>query len=207
MVTRWSIAMQELDFKIHFVPGSQNKWADTLSRLCPNLMELAMDYTPRVMDAPSFIVAALTTSPLASEEESEWMEQAHNFRVGHGGVDRTMHKLGLMGRFWPYMRNHVRLFVRYCPCCQKMSAVRIPINVHKLTTAGEILFDVLNIDFIGPFPRRHTRACHRGLIFKMDRAVPLQGQYGGVSMPLSSRTLRSFRFTQPYTFRSRTTLR
>ena len=33
-----------------------------------------------------------------------------------------------------------------------MSAVRIPINVHKFTTAGEILFDVLKIDFIGPFP-------------------------------------------------------
>ena len=33
-----------------------------------------------------------------------------------------------------------------------MSAVRIPINVHKFTTAGEILFDVLNIDFIGPSP-------------------------------------------------------
>ena len=82
MVTRWSIATQELDFKIHFVPGSQNKWADTLSRLCPNLMELAMDYTPRVMDAPGFIVAALTTCPLASEEESDWMKQAHNFRVG-----------------------------------------------------------------------------------------------------------------------------
>ena len=63
-----------------------------------------------------------------------------------------MHKLDLMGRSWPYMRNHVRLFVRYCPCCQKMSAVRIPINVHKFTTAGEILFDVLNIDFIGTFP-------------------------------------------------------
>ena len=30
VVTHWSIAMQELDFKIHFVPGSQNKWADTL---------------------------------------------------------------------------------------------------------------------------------------------------------------------------------
>ena len=152
MVTRCSIAMQELDFKIHFVPGSQNKWADTLSRLCPNLMELAMDYTPLAMDAPGFIVAALTTCPLASEEESEWIEQAHNFRVGHGGVDWTMHKLGLMRRSWPYIRNHVRLFIRYCPCYQKMSAVRIPINVHKFTTAGEILFDALNIDFIGPFP-------------------------------------------------------
>ena len=71
MVTRWFIAMQELDFKIHFVPGSQNKWADTLSRLCPNLMELAMVYTPQVMDAPGFIVAALTTCTLATEEKSE----------------------------------------------------------------------------------------------------------------------------------------
>ena len=71
VVTRWSTAMQELDFKIHFVPGSQNKWADTLSCLCPNLMELAMDYTPRLMDAPVFIFAALATCPLASEEESE----------------------------------------------------------------------------------------------------------------------------------------
>ena len=82
MVTRWSIEMQELDFKIRFVPGFRNKWADTLSRLCPNLMKLAMDYTPRVMDAPGFIVAALTTCPLASEEESGWMEQAHNFCIG-----------------------------------------------------------------------------------------------------------------------------
>ena len=137
MVTRWSTAMQELDFKIHFVPGSENKWADTLSRFCPNLMELDLDHTPRVMDAPGFIVAALTTCPLTSEEESEWMELAHNFRVGPGGVDRTMHKLGLMGRSWPYMRNHVRLFIR--TCCQKMSAVRIPINVHKFTTAGDVL--------------------------------------------------------------------
>ena len=85
--------MQELDFKIHFVPGSQNKWADALSRLCPNLMELAMDYAPRVMDAPGFIVAALTICPLATEEQSEWIEQGHNFCIGHGGVDRTMHKL------------------------------------------------------------------------------------------------------------------
>ena len=35
-----------------------------------------------------------------------------------------------------------------------MSAVRIPINVHKFTTAGEILFDVLNIVFIGSLPDR-----------------------------------------------------
>ena len=80
--------MQELDYKIHIV---QNKWADTLSRLCPNLMELAMDYTPRIMDPSGLVVAALTTWPLPSEQEAEWMEQAHNFRVGHSDVDRTLH--------------------------------------------------------------------------------------------------------------------
>lgn len=42
-----------------------------------------MDYTPRIMDAPGFVVAELTTWPLPSEQEVEWMEQAHNFRVGH----------------------------------------------------------------------------------------------------------------------------
>ena len=101
------------------MPGSQNKWVDTLSRVCPNLMELAIDYTPRVMNAPDFIVTALTICQLALEEESEWMEQAHNFRVGHGGVDCTMHKLGLMSRSWPYMRNHVRLFIQYCPSARR----------------------------------------------------------------------------------------
>ena len=198
MVTRWSIAMQELDFKIHFVPGSQNKWADTLSHLCPNLMELAMDYTPRVMDAPGFIVAALTTCPLASEEESEWMEQAHNFRVGHSGVDRTMHKLGLMGRSWPYMRNYVRLFVWYCPCCQKMSAVHISINVRQRARYNSMFSTSTSS---APYLTAHT--CLSSSTHSQD------GQScstAGVSMLLSFGTLQSFQFTQPYPFRSRTTL-
>ena len=37
MVARWFIAMQELDFTVHFVKGSENELADALSRLCPNL--------------------------------------------------------------------------------------------------------------------------------------------------------------------------
>ena len=81
MVTRWSIAMQELDFKIHFVPGSQNKWADTLSRLCPNLMELAMDYTPRVMDAPGFIVAE--RSDCEVKKDTSHVDQCIKFFASH----------------------------------------------------------------------------------------------------------------------------
>ena len=42
MVARWFIAMQELDFTVHFVKGSDN---DALSRLCPNLTEIALPMT------------------------------------------------------------------------------------------------------------------------------------------------------------------
>ena len=43
-------------------------------------------------------------------------------------------------------------FIHFCPCCQKMSAVRIPINAHHFATSAHEIFDVLNIDFVGPFP-------------------------------------------------------
>ena len=47
MVTRWFIAMQELDFTVHFVKGTDNELADALSRLCPNLTEIVLPQTIR----------------------------------------------------------------------------------------------------------------------------------------------------------------
>ena len=50
------------------------------------------------------------------------------------------------------MRNHVRDFVRECPCCQKMSAIRIPIQLHHFASSTYNPIDTINMDFIGPFP-------------------------------------------------------
>ena len=36
MVVRWWMALQELDFEIKFIAGSENSIADALSRLCIN---------------------------------------------------------------------------------------------------------------------------------------------------------------------------
>ena len=152
MVARWSIAMQELDYSIHFVPGTANEWADTLSRICPNILELSMDYTPKILDSPGLIVAAIEGCPDTTPEQLEWLEQCHNHLVGHGGLDRTLEKLAELGHNWLYMRYHIRTFIRFCPCCQKMSAVRISINAHHFATSAHAIFDVLNIDFVGPFP-------------------------------------------------------
>ena len=50
------------------------------------------------------------------------------------------------------MKEAVKTFLKNCPCCQKMSAVKIPLNSYTYTTSGYKPMECLNIDFIGPFP-------------------------------------------------------
>ena len=50
------------------------------------------------------------------------------------------------------MRDAVKRFIKNCPCCQKMSAMKCPINAYRHTTSTYKPMECLNIDFIGPFP-------------------------------------------------------
>ena len=85
------------------IKGSDNIVADSFSRL-------------------------LLKTKLDEDLEIEWMrkiprdkyviiETAHNSRVGHGGVDRTMEKLRVLGHSWYGMRSQVKRFIALCPCC------------------------------------------------------------------------------------------
>ena len=70
-----------------------------------------------------------------TREVHELITQAHNGVVGHHGVDRTLSKLWSMNKRWMYMREHVKRFIRQCPCCQKMSYLKVPIHTIPFTTA------------------------------------------------------------------------
>jgi Integrase zinc binding domain len=76
----------------------------------------------------------------------------HNSVVGHGGSERTVAKLISLDHNWPNMRQHVKLFIRQYPCCQKMDNFRIPIKDHHYVTSSYTPFEVLNIDYVGPYP-------------------------------------------------------
>ena len=39
-----------------------------------------------------------------------------------------------------------------CPCCQKMSTLKIPIHTHPFNTSVYTPMERLNIDFVGPYP-------------------------------------------------------
>ena len=102
MVARWFIAMQELDFTVHFVKGTDNELADAPSRLCPNLTEIALPQTTRYngdtsssssSSSSSSTVSALTVIEPPTDEQNVYIQMCHNAIVGHNGVDRTLTRL------------------------------------------------------------------------------------------------------------------
>ena len=50
------------------------------------------------------------------------------------------------------MEEHVRSFIRNCPCCQKLSTIDPKIIASHFSTSTNTIFDTLNVDFLGPFP-------------------------------------------------------
>ena len=114
MVARWFIAMQELHFTVVFVPGTSNVLADALSRLCPNLTEIALPLRTEESEllqtsSSSFAVSALTVIELATDDQLEYIQMCHNAIVGHNGVDRTLTRLFSLQQVWKrtYMLFHV----------------------------------------------------------------------------------------------------
>lgn len=149
MVIRWWIAIQELDYILKFVPGVENTIADTLSRLCPNLTLVDPD---QLDDPTPALLSSITETETLRTPERVTIATCHNEIVGHGGTERTVTKLLNAGHKWAQMRQSVKEFIKECPCCQKMSAIKIPVHTTPFTTSTEQPMEVLNIDFIGPFP-------------------------------------------------------
>ena len=149
MVVRWWIAIQELDYTLRFVPGVENVIADTLSRLCPNLLRMQPGEIP---EAAEEILAAISVRETLPDSQAELIVTCHNSTVGHNGVERTIERLLRAGHKWPCMRQNVKDFIKECACCQKTSAIRVAINTQPYTTSAYEAMEVLNIDFVGPFP-------------------------------------------------------
>ena len=98
MVARWLIAMQEFHFTVVFVPGTSNALADALSRLCPNLTEIALPLRTTELKllptlSSSFTVSALIAVEPVSDDQLEYIRMCHNAFVGHNGADRTLTRL------------------------------------------------------------------------------------------------------------------
>ena len=148
MIVRWYVALSEYTYKIEFIKGVDNDIADSMSRLCRNNM---ID-SPKEYSADMILAAAIIPKIQLTDMQYNAISSVHNSMVGHFGLARTMKRLKANQHKWEFMENHVRYFIDFCPQCQKMSMIKIPIHAHPFTTSSYYPMECLNIDFVGPFP-------------------------------------------------------
>ena len=140
-VKRWKLAIQEFDFDIEHIPGHLNVVADAFSRLIP------------IDEFPASEHLCILDEFKIPKDKYKLIAGVHNSLTGHHGVERTCDKLEKQGHKWIYMKEHVKRFIKKnCPCCQKMSYIKIPIHTHPFTTASYSIMERVNVDTIGPFP-------------------------------------------------------
>jgi hypothetical protein len=153
MVIRWYLALQEFDYTIEYIPGDQNEVADSLSRLCPNLMTSpANTLSTSGLTHPSNTLSAIIPDREIPDEYYDAIRKCHNSIVGHGGVERTVKKIHASRQGWLYLTQDVKKFISNCACCQKMSQINIPIHAVKYIASTYHTMECLNIDFVGPYP-------------------------------------------------------
>jgi RNase H-like domain found in reverse transcriptase/Integrase zinc binding domain len=131
MIVRWYMTLSEFSFKIEFIAGVDNGIADSISLLCRNgMLDRPEEFSHTDAIAASIIPKIKSTSIQYSK-----IAFVHNSRVGHFGLLRTVKRIKDSGISLEFMRQHVRHFIDHCPCCQKMSLLKILIAAHAFTTS------------------------------------------------------------------------
>ena len=163
-VLRWDLYLQNFQIRKEYIKGSENEISDTFSRLCSvsdkneyihPLMEenIETEYLGICQEFDKnteYIAPVEEEARSLSTEVYKLMSKVHNSIVGHLGVERTIKKLIRLDHKWPTMRADVIKFIKECPCCQKMSYLKVPILTSPYTTASLELMKKISMDCIGP---------------------------------------------------------
>ncbi len=138
-VRRWKLYIQEYNFDIEHIKGEKNIVADALTRLV------------EVPEEPEHLLNLMQDN-IIPPQTYRAIGKCHNSKVGHHGIQRTMDKLRAMKYSTKYLMDYVKLFVKRCPACQKMSQIKPVIETIPFTTAAYAPMHKLNMDTIGPLP-------------------------------------------------------
>jgi transposase InsO family protein len=119
-----------------------------MSRLCRN----SMTDLPHVYNNTDILCSNIIEKFKLTTFQYKTISSLHNSKVGHFGLERTMKRLNDINQKWEFQRQHVQWFIDHCPCCQKMSMLKIPLHAHGFTTSTYTPMECLTVDFVGPFP-------------------------------------------------------
>ena len=144
-IVRWMLRVQEFDFEVKFIPGSDNILADTLSRLhlLTGTSSPADGLDSELYD---LVVVTLDADP------NEVIARFHNTVCGHFGIQRTAKLMKEHGIEWPSMLEDISTFISNCATCQKCRAGKASYAAAVKSTMVSEPFEVVVIDSVGPLP-------------------------------------------------------
>ena len=143
MVVRWYLAMQELEYTLEHIPGVDNDVSDAFSRLCEDI---------RTIPQQNATLSLIMPPPDIPPKVRYAISKVHSTTSGHHGVERSLKYLQDMNFTAKGLRRMVKQYIRFCPACQKMSQIKVPIHAHPFTTSRYYPMECLNMDFVGPYP-------------------------------------------------------
>ncbi|RVW79468.1 Transposon Ty3-G Gag-Pol polyprotein [Vitis vinifera] len=169
---RWILLLQEFDLQIKDKKGMENVVADHLSRLVithnshslpinddfPEESLMFLVKTPWYAHIANYLVTGeipnqIIRKCVPEDEQQGILSHCHeNACGGHFASQKTAMKVLQSGFTWPSLFKDTHILCRSCDKCQRLGKLtkrnQMPMNPILIVE----LFDVWDIDFMGPFP-------------------------------------------------------
>ena len=151
-VLRWKLFLQEFNFNLKYIKGSENGEADALSRIrTPNHNTLTKrQRISKIIAAQHVQHRTQIEQPPLNNDTYNNISKCHNAIMGHHGVQRTLKKVA-EANYTNVTKENVKQFVRQCEACQLMSQIKPAIQATPFTTATYLPMQRIAIDTMGPF--------------------------------------------------------
>ena len=81
-------------------------------------------------------LAALEELRNLNDSIVEYMPQANNSIIGHGGIDRTLANLKQLNQDWLSMKADVKRYIQTCPVCQKLNISKTSPKAYPFLTSS-----------------------------------------------------------------------
>jgi hypothetical protein len=126
-VINWKLEIQHFDFQIEHIAGIKNEVADAFSRLVEDhsVKSTNIAYglsTLHIRKRGKRKVEVLLRE--VSRKATIDIARVHNSVAGHHGVNITKSRLKSLKKCWRGMDKDISTFIKNCPVCQKLSAVK-----------------------------------------------------------------------------------
>jgi len=145
-LVRWRLRLQEFDYEVKHIKGSDNVIADTLSRLPADAAAAAVTNTGYTTDLQAL---------LQEGQHEAVVRRIHNGVQGHFGARATVQRLLDLGLRWPHQRRTVDTVLRRCPECQRNKHGRATSTTSNHHIVTHEPYELACVDTIGPVPPDH----------------------------------------------------